>query len=162
MSTKRRRKLRREAMMPLVRIARPILAFAPGVEAALQVPHARADARTVAKAALRMADTIAPHAKLLRSAGYPKNFLTDFRRQARERALAAKNSQKARERRSTATTAIASEFRKAMQTVTIIEGLVMLHHAKRGDALEVWKHQRRVRARMGRPKRRVSAVKLSS
>jgi hypothetical protein len=35
------RKLRRDAMMPLVRISKPLLAFAPGVEAALRVPHAR-------------------------------------------------------------------------------------------------------------------------
>src|SRR4051812_48721686 len=58
------RKLRREHMMPLVRIARPLLAFAPGVEKSLRVPHARADALTVATAALRIADAVTPHAKL--------------------------------------------------------------------------------------------------
>src|SRR5258705_1631111 len=64
------RKLRRKAMMPLVRIAKPMLAFAPSVERALRVPHARSDALTVANAALKMADAIAPHTKLWASAGY--------------------------------------------------------------------------------------------
>jgi hypothetical protein len=46
-----RRKLRRERLMPLVQIARPLLAFAPGI-AVLRVPDARADAKTVVLMAL--------------------------------------------------------------------------------------------------------------
>src|SRR6266849_4068487 len=57
---KRRRKLRREEMIPLARTAKPLLDFAPGVERALRVPHARADAQTVANAAMRMADVLKP------------------------------------------------------------------------------------------------------
>ena len=67
----RRRKMRHEHMMPLVRIAKPLLAFAPGVERALRVPHARASAKEVAGAAFTMADVLKPHVKLLRSAGFP-------------------------------------------------------------------------------------------
>lgn len=149
----RRRKLRRESMMPLVRIAKPLLAYAPGVEAALRVPHARADARTVADAALRMADALAPHARILKSAGYSKTFLADFRHEARELALAAKTAEKGRQKRSLATAQLGAEFRKSMQAVTIIEGLVMLHHVKDPAVIRLWRSRRRVSARMGRPRR---------
>ena len=36
--------LRRKRMMPLARIARPLLAYAPGAEEVLKVPHTRSDA----------------------------------------------------------------------------------------------------------------------
>lgn len=116
------RKLRRDHMMPLMRIAKPLLAFAPGVEAALRVPHARSDAYTVAVTALRMADAVAPHAKLLLSAGYSKDYLKQFRHEARQLALVVKSTESARIRRSKATATIAAEFEKAKKTVTVIEG----------------------------------------
>jgi len=148
------RKLRRDHMMPLMRIAKPLLAFAPGVEAALRVPHARSDAYTVATAALRMADAVAPHAKLLLSAGYSKDYLKQFRHEARQLALVVKTSETARIRSSKATTAIAAEFEKAKKTVTVIEGLVMLHHGSNSVWFEHWKTRRRVTKRIGRPRNR--------
>jgi hypothetical protein len=149
----RRRKLRRESMMPLVRIAKPLLAFAPGVEAGLRVPHARADAKTVALAALRMADVLKPHTRLLKQAGLSKTFLDDIRVEAQALADAAKTAEKGRQKRSVVTAAIGAEFRKGMQAVTVIEGLVMLHHAKRQDVMSVWRNRRRVTARLGRPRK---------
>lgn len=147
-------KLRRDRMMPLVRIAKPLLKFAPGADAALSVPHARSNAYTVATAALRMADALAPHARLLASAGCSKEYLREFRQEARNLALVTKNADSARQRRATATRAIAEEFKKAMKTVTVIEGLVMLHlGANRGD-IKFWKNRRRVSARIGRPRSR--------
>ena len=147
-------KLRRDRMMPLVRIAKPLLTFAPGVEAALRVPHARSDARTVAMAALRIADALAPHARLLSAAGLSKDYLRAFRQEARDLGLAAKNAESARARRSKATHALAAEFRKAMKTLTVIEGLVMLHHGSGKNAVQHWKTRRRVSKRIGRPRSR--------
>ena len=152
------RKLRRDKMMPLVRIAKPLLAFAPGVERSLRVPHARSDALTVATAALKMADAIAPHAKLLASAGYSKDFVRDFRAEARALALVARNADRARVSRSKATASIATEFKKAMQTVTVLEGLVMLHIGSNKSKVDHWKNRRRVSARMGRPKQRAKRL----
>ena len=140
--------------MPLVRIAKPLLAFAPGVEKALRVPHARSDAYTVAMAALRMADVVAPHAKLLSSAGYSKDYLKQFRHEARELGLAVKTSESARLRRTKATQAIAAELEKAKKTVTVIEGMVMLHHGSDSEWAKHWKERRRVTMRIGRPRSR--------
>lgn len=150
----KRRRLRRDRMMPLVRIAKPILAFAPGAEAALRVPHARADALTVAAAGLRMATALERHAGLLASAGYPKTFLAEFKAESRELALVARKSEDARKRRTSLTREIAAEFKKAMKTVTVIEGLVMLHLGTNKIAVEYWRGRRRVPSRMGRPKKR--------
>jgi hypothetical protein len=141
-------------MMPLVRIAKPLLAFAPGVEAALRVPHARSDAYTVAMAALRMADAVKPHAKLLLSAGYSKDYLKQFRHEARQLGLVAKSAKTARVRQSKATKALKREFEKAQKTVTVIEGLVMLHHGSDSEWAKHWKTRRRVTKRIGRPRSR--------
>ncbi len=149
-----RTSMRRERMMPLVRIAKPLLKFAPGTEAALRVPHARADALTVANAALKLADALKPHTKLLVSAGYTKDFLREFRHEARVLALAAKASDQARQRRARATASIATEFKKAMGTVTVIEGILMPHFARDRALERIWRNRRRVSARIGRPRAR--------
>lgn len=153
----RRRTLRRERMMPLVRIAKPLLRFAPGAERALSVPHARASAKAVADAALRMADALKPHARLLKTAGVSSAFLTEMRHEARSLALSAKQAEGARRTGSRATAALASEIRKAMQTVTVIEGLVMLHFAKQPGMVSLWRERRRVSRRLGRPRQRRAA-----
>jgi len=154
--------LRRDRMMPLVRIARPLLKFAPGAEASLRVPHARSDAYTVATAALRMADALAPHAKLLASAGCSKEFMREFRQEARDLALVTKNADSARQRRTKATAAIVAEFKKAMKTVTVIEGLVMLHLGGQKGNVKFWKNRRRVSSRIGRPRKRKTSARQPS
>lgn len=153
----RRRKLRREQMMPLVRIAKPLLKFAPGAESALRVPHARADAQTVAAAALRMADVLTPHAKLLAAAGYSREYLRDLRKEARALALTARTTEHARKRRSEVTAAIAGEFTKGMKTLMVIEGIVLREFAHSPDILRFWRNRRKVSARMGRPRDKTRA-----
>lgn len=147
------RNLRRDKMMPLVRVARPLLAFAPGVERVMRVPHARSDALTVANAGLDMVKLLKPHQKLLVSAGLPDTFLADMRREAEAVAQSAKRAEKVRRVRSAATAALARELKEAKKRVTVIEGILMFHQK---DELKhfMWKHDRRVGARMGRPKRR--------
>jgi hypothetical protein len=150
----RRRALRRDRLMPIVRIAKPLLKYAPGAAKVLTVPHARADALTVAGAALEIAKFLKPHRKLLVSAGYPATFLADLQHEARELALGAKQTAAARAARAKATSDIARELRKGMQTVTVIEGLVLLHHGRDKATVRFWKNRRRVGARVGRPPRR--------
>jgi hypothetical protein len=147
------RKLRRETMMPLVRVARPLLKFAPGVERVMRVPHARSDARTVATAAMEMAKALKPHQKLLISAGLPNDFLAAMRREAELLVASTKRFENVRRVRSTATAALARELKEARKHVTVIEGILMFHQKDETTAF-MWKHQRRVGARIGRPKRK--------
>jgi hypothetical protein len=150
------RSLRRDRMMPLVRIAKPLLAFAPGAERVLHVPHARSDAYTIATAALHIADALAPHAKLLAAAGCSREYMREFRNEARDLALVSRRSEAARRRQRETTQRLAEEFRKAMKTVMVVEGLIMLHCGRDEVALVGWKHARRVTARLGRPKKRAT------
>lgn len=157
-----RRQLRRARLMPLVRIAKPLLAFAPGTERVLVVPHARDNAQTVAAAALKIADALQPHHKLLTSAGCSRTFLTELRAEARQLALAAKRTDAARQEQARATNAIAAEFRKAMKAVTVIEGLVMLHYAEVPSKIALWRNRRRVSRRIGRPSKASIARRSAS
>ena len=149
-ATEASRRLRRGKMMPLVRIARPLLKFAPGVEKVMRVPHARSDALTVATAALEMVKLLKPHRKLLVSAGLPGDFLADLRAEADAMAASARRAEKVRRVRSEATAALARELKEAKKHVTVIEGILMFHQ-KDDVKLFLWKHDRRVGARMGRP-----------
>lgn len=146
-------KLRREKMMPLVRIVRPLRKYAPGVERVMSVPHARSDAVTVANAAREMAKVLKPHQRLLKSAGLPDDFLAEMRREAEVLAASVKRSEKVRRVRSAATAAIARELKEAKKHVTVIEGILMFHQ-KDETKLSMWKSDRRVGARIGRPKRK--------
>jgi hypothetical protein len=153
--------LRRGVMMPLVRIARPTLAFAPGVEQVLRVPHARADSATIATHALALAKAVTPHARLLASAGYSKEFLAEFTRDAGRLAAIATETDRARQRRARATLAIQREIEKGMQTVSVIEGIVMAHTTPddRKGTMQLWRKMRRVHGRMGRPRTRGRTVR---
>jgi hypothetical protein len=155
-----RRRIRRERMMPLVKIVKPLVKFAPGTAAALHVPHARADAATVAAAALNLAAALTPHAKLIVSAGYDRNVLHDLRADARALREAVHFNDKVRQQRSRATHAIASEFKKCAGTLTVIEGILTPRLANDAGLAAAWRSCRRVTARTARPrakKRRVSA-----
>jgi hypothetical protein len=155
-----RRRIRRDRMMPLVKIAKPLVKFAPGTAAALRVPHARADAATVATAALSLAAALKPHAKLIVSAGYDRSFLQDLRADGRALKEAVHFTSKARQQRSRATHVIASEFKKCTGTLMVIEGILMPRLANDPALAAAWRGSRRVTARTGRPrakKRRASA-----
>ncbi|HEX7938794.1 MAG TPA: hypothetical protein VF483_07350 [Gemmatimonadaceae bacterium] len=146
------RLLRRE-MMALVRIATPELAYSPA-EVALKVPHARASAQKVAEAAVAMAEALAPHTKLLKDAGYPREFLKVFRSRAKALSNWEQGAAKSRTERSLATREIAEALKEGMQAVTVIEGLVMRAYSDQPIMLRLWKNRRRVSKRIGRPKRR--------
>jgi hypothetical protein len=150
----RRMRLRRGHLIPLVRTVKPHFDFAPGAEKVLRVPHARADALTVAQSALAMAKLLKPHRKLMASAGYSATYLSELQHEARELALAAKKTAAARQTRAKATNDIALEIRKGMKALTSIEGMVMRQIGGNRNAVAFWKQRRRVGARIGRPPRR--------
>lgn len=145
-------RLRRKHLMPLVRIARPLLKFAPGIEPLMRVPHTRADAQELARYTLSLARALTRHSALLGDAGYTKTYLAELRREAKLLSTTAKHAERARDRKAKATLALAREFRNGMETVTTLEGLVMAHHYENGPALNVWRRTRRVPGRIGRPK----------
>jgi hypothetical protein len=151
-----RQHMRRDVLMPLVRIAKPLLKFAPGTGHVLRVPHARADTANVASHALDVAKALTPHARLLTSAGYSKDFIAQLTQEARRLAALSTNADKSRQRLSRATAAMRREITKAMGTVTVMEGILMAHAGRRdrGWAAE-WRQARRVQARQGRPPKRV-------
>jgi hypothetical protein len=149
----RRQAMRRE-MMALVRIAKPLLKFAPGAESALRVPHARSDTETVARAAVAMATMLAPHAELLEEAGYPTGFFDELRAEAQALVHMTGRSARARNERGRVTADIAEALKEGMRTVTVIEGLVMRSFEGQPLMVRLWKNRRRVSRRIGRPKKR--------
>ncbi len=150
-----RQHMRRDLLMPLVRIAKPLLKFAPGTGHVLRVPHARADTATIATHALDMAKALTPHAKLLTSAGYPKDFISELTKEARRLAALTTAADKTRQRRSRATAAIRQEIKKAMGTVSVIEGILMPRLSPRDRVGPgEWRQARRVQGRAGRPPKR--------
>ena len=152
----RRTRLRRDHLIPLVRTVKPLLHFEPGGESVMKVPHARADALTVAQSALAMAKLLKPKGKLMAAAGYSATYLSELQHEARELALAAKQTVAARQTRAKATFDIAVEFRKASKAVTVIDGFVLRHLGRDESAVRFWKNSRRVGARHGRPPQRKS------
>lgn len=146
----RRRDLRERRMLPLRHIAKGELLFAPGAEAALRVPHARASARAVAAAGIRMADALMPHARLLRAAGVSKDFLLQMRQEARSLALTLKENAELRRRRAEATAAIAAEIRKGQSILAVLDGLVLLHAPQNIDQ---WRLLRGTQKKIGRPRK---------
>lgn len=145
----------RHAMRSLVRIAKPLLAFAPGTDRVLQVPHARTNAAATARHAIELAAALAPHAGLLADAGYSADDLATFAEQARRLGISAQTFASARQARARATADIQREIDKGMGTVTVIEGILMRHFGPANSAkLAGWRDARRVHARMGRPRQR--------
>jgi hypothetical protein len=149
----RRTALRRQ-MMALVRIAKPQLKFASGVEGALRVPHARSSTKQVAQAAADMANALAPHSALLEEAGYGPKFLDEFRAEAEAMEAAEGAWVRARNERGRLTVDVAAVLKEGMETVTVIEGALMKYFAGSPSMARFWKDRRRVPKRMGRPKRR--------
>jgi hypothetical protein len=149
-----RNRIRRERMMPLVKVAKPLLKFAPGTAAALRVPHARASSTDVATAAIRLFEALKRHHKLLASAGYPKDFLLEMRNEADIIAQAVKRSEDARRKRAHATASLAAELKKGMHAVTVMEGILAAKLASDPVFRVKWQAARRVTARIGRPRTR--------
>lgn len=144
-------RLRRERMLPLARLMRRMLAYAPGVEKVLRVPHARADAMTIATAAIEMAKFLEPHRELLVSAGMAANSVEQLRQDAELLGASLQGGDAARDERSRVTREIAKEMKSAMATLGIIDALVLNQFTGSPVMQKHWKARRKVGKRMGRP-----------
>lgn len=153
-----RHELRRGRMLPLVRIAKPLVKFAPGTAAVLKVPHARTDSVTLAAHAQALAKALAPHNRLLVSAGYPKDILATLRAEAAALATAARAAEHSREQLSRTTAQLKREFRKASDTVSVIEGILMPRFLNDHLLEHTWRNARRIGGKVGRPRKRRSEM----
>ncbi len=149
----RKDKLRRDYMMMLKRVAaKPLEHLVPADVFA--IPHKRDSARTVAEAALRIAEALEPHPVLLANAGLKPDLLKNMRHQAHELALVERRTGSARNRLSTATADLAAELKRAAEIVITIEGLMMAHCGSDKQQMKYWNRWRRVPKRKGRPPKR--------
>jgi hypothetical protein len=136
-------------------MVKPLLKFAPGMEKALRVPHARADAAAVAAHTLEVMKTLAPHAEILTSAGLGEDYVAQVTGEAEWLGSASARADEARQRRSRATAAIRDVIRKGMDDVTVVEGILLAHARSTGRSeMAFWRGMRRVKGRLGRPKAR--------
>jgi hypothetical protein len=128
-----RMRLRRAYMIPLTRIGRRLLRFAPGIERALKVPHARAS-----------------HRELV-SAGFPKTFLTEFRDLTKELKRIATTSSQRQEKFARVTKELRQELASANETLRILDGLMLARTDRDAYVANTWKHVLRTPKRLGRP-----------
>jgi len=119
--------LRRKHMRHLARIASPLLAYAPGAEEALRVPHQRSRAAVVAAQAAKMAAFLEGHAELLRDANISREYLATFRAEADLLASATADRRGARQRLSAAGTELRREIKRGDDALLVISGLMGIH-----------------------------------
>lgn len=150
-------RLRRERMIPMARLMKRLLAFAPGLERVVRVPHARADALTVATAALEMAKFIEPHMELLVTAGVPRASAAALRAEAERLAETLRGADEKREVRGRVTREIAAEMKSATAIVGVIDGMMHVHFAGQPILLRHWKNRRKVGKRIGRPPQKLKS-----
>lgn len=146
-----RQRLRREYMIPLMRTGKPLLSFAPGVEKALKVPHARASHRELVTAAEVMLKAVQPHRKFLISEGFPTTFLAEFRDLAKELKRIATTSSQRQAKFARLTSELRAELSKGNETLRILDGFVLGRADRNPEFARAWKDVLRTPKRMGRP-----------
>jgi hypothetical protein len=147
-----RRRLRRKYMIPLARTAKPLLRFAPGVEKALKVPHARASHRELVTTAEVMLKALQPYRKLLLSAGFEKEFFTEFRDLTKELKRIATTSSQRQAKFARVTDAMREELASASQTLRILDGLILARADRDPRLAKMWKAILRTPKPLGRPR----------
>lgn len=146
-----RKRLRREYMIPLARIGKKLLRFAPMVERTLKVPHAKVSHRALVTSAKAMLKAVQPHKGILISAGFPKTFFTEFRDLTRELERVTTTNSARREKFVRVSRALREELASASETLGILDGLVLgLADRDRGFA-QTWKSLMRTPKPLGRP-----------
>ena len=153
-----RQRLRREYMIPLTRTGKPLLDFAPGIEKALKVPHARASHRELVTTAEVMLKAVQPYRKLLLSEGFPKAFFTELRDLTKELKRIATTSSQRQATFARVTRDLREELATANETLRILDGFVLARADRDPGFAKAWKDAMRSPKPLGRPrakKRRV-------
>lgn len=159
-----RKHLRRKYMIPLTRTGKPLLRFAPGIEQALKVPHARASHREIVTTAEVMLKAVRPHQALLVKEGFPKTFFSEFRDFTRMLKRIATTASQRQTKFARVSRELREEFASANETLRIIDGLVLARTDRDPDFARLWKDVMRTPKRLGRPaakKRKPSRNELS-
>ena len=146
-----RKQLRRQLMIPLVRMARVQLKFAPGAERALVTPHATASHPDIIAAAKRLLRFLRQHRALVEESFGAKTIekLRDATRDLER--LTTQETKRAVEY-AEATRALKKELQRARMLETQIDGMLIDKADQHRDIREMWKNARRTPKRLGRPK----------
>jgi hypothetical protein len=147
-----RKRLRREYMIPLMRTGKPLLRFAPGVEKALKVPHARASHRELVTTAEVMLKTVQPYRKLLISEGFPKAFLTELRDLTKELKRIATTSSQRQAKFARVSGELREELARGNEALRILDGLVLARADRNPQFAKTWKDVLRTPKPLGRPR----------
>lgn len=147
-----RKRLRREYMIPLTRTGKRLLRFAPGVEQALKVPHARASHRELVTGAEVMLKAVRPHRALLTSAGFPATFLTELRDLTRELKRIATTSSARQAKFARVSRELREELANGNETLRILDGLVLARMDRDRHLAGTWKELLRTPKPLGRPR----------
>lgn len=150
-TTNLRQHLRRKYMIPLTRTGRRLLRFAPGVERALKVPHARASHRELVATAEVMIKAVRPHHALFVKEGFPKTFFTEFRDFTRQLKRIATTTSQRQTKYARVSRELREELASANETLRILDGLVMAHTDRDRQFAKHWKDIMRTPKPLGRP-----------
>jgi len=147
-----RKRLRHDYMIPLTRIGKRLFSFAPGVQKALKVPHARASHRELVTTAEVMLKAVQGQRAVLVKAGFPKTFLTEFRELTRELKRIATTSSARQAKFTQVTRALREELATANETLRILDGLVLGRADQDPHFARAWKDVLRTPKPLGRPR----------
>jgi hypothetical protein len=151
-TAKLRKRLRREYMIPLTRIGRRLLRFAPGVEPALRVPHARASHRELITTAEVMLKAVRPHRALFVEAGFRKTFFTEFRDVTKALKSIVTTGSQRQKRFARVSEKLREELASATETLRILDGLMLGRADRDSNFARTWKELLRTPKRLGRPR----------
>lgn len=146
-----RRRLRREYMIPLARVGKQILKFAPQVGRTLKVPHAHASHRELVTTAEVMLKTVRPHQKLFFAENFSKAFFTEFRDLTRELRRIATTSSDRHRKFAEVTRALQAEIAIGNEALRAIDGLFLGREDRDPQFASTWKHALRTPKPLGRP-----------
>ena len=153
-----RRSLRDDHLFPVSRLARKLLKHAPNVEAALNVPHARANSEELAGAAVAVARALKPHIRLLITDGHlPKTFLADLQAAGKKLRDRSRQTDSAMRRRTLATEALSRAFSEISEEVAILDGLLRSSLRRDSTLAMLWAGAKRIPRQRGRPRKTKSA-----
>ena len=143
--------LRYKHLLPISRHGKQLMKDEPGITTALRVPTIDARSDEFLAAAKRIADTVRPYKALFVEDGFVRGFLPQMASSAKALRVRSRQTDTARTELTAANAAYRAELRRFRGLVSVIEGH-LLDPMYRSIAV-VWKTAKRVRTRMGRPRK---------
>jgi hypothetical protein len=138
-------------MIPLARMGRRTLRFAPGAEAALSTPHASVSHAALVAGAERMLKFVRSHRKLLAGAFGP-GFLEGLRETTRELKHLTTTESERKTRHAKSARALREQLARGHELVLILDGLILAPGDRDERIASTWKAATRLPKRLGRPK----------